>query len=264
MRAIHDNDELAALCAGDTLCLWAAQGLDGRGRAWASDDGDAVAVAGHAISRRDRIAVHGPAGAAVPLVERVLAEVGPSYRPLGDPGLIRAVVAGVPALAATKGFGWMETTEAPAAAGAARWLGARELPEATALLDAAFPDSDARPGIGEDERWAGVRDDAGRLVALAAIVWPAPSVGLIAGVAVHPDARGLGLGRTVCAFVTAEAVARHGTAALMVDEWNRTAVRLYEGLGMRYRPLLAAHVREAPARSRPRRGFVIGQDPGPT
>lgn len=250
MRAIHDQDELAALCAGDTLCLWAAQGLDGHGRAWASDDGRAVAVAGHAISRRDRIAVRGPADAVAPLVERVLAEVGPTYRPLGDPGLIGAIVAGVPALVATKAFGWMETTEAPPAmAAGARWLTARELPEATALLDAAFPESDARPGSRADERWAGVRNDAGRLVALAAIVWPAPSVGLIAGVAVHPDARGLGLGRTVCAFVAAEAVARHGTAALMVDEWNRTAVRLYQGLGMRYRPLLAAHVREATART---------------
>ncbi|MFB9838969.1 hypothetical protein, partial [Actinoallomurus acaciae] len=75
MRAIHDHDELAELCAGDTLCLWAAQGLDGRGRAWASDDGRAVAVAGQHISRRDRIAVRGRADVAVPLVERVLAEV---------------------------------------------------------------------------------------------------------------------------------------------------------------------------------------------
>ncbi|MGI5228270.1 GNAT family N-acetyltransferase [Actinoallomurus sp. CA-142502] len=248
MRAIHDHDELTALCAGDTLCLWAAQDLDGRGRAWASDDGRAVAVAGHDISRRDRIAVHGQADAAVPLVEQVLAEVGPTYRPLGDPGLIGAVVAGVPVLAPTRAFGWMETTEAPAAAGGARWLTRPELPEAAALLDVAFPTSDARPGSRADERWAGLRDDAGRLVALAALVWPAPSVGLIAGVAVHPDARGLGLGRTVCAFVAAEAVARHGTAALMVDEWNRAAVRLYQGLGMRYRPLLAAHVQEATAR----------------
>jgi hypothetical protein len=46
MREIGDHEELAARCAADTLCLWAAQGLDGRCRAWRSADGRAVAVAG--------------------------------------------------------------------------------------------------------------------------------------------------------------------------------------------------------------------------
>jgi ribosomal protein S18 acetylase RimI-like enzyme len=85
---------------------------------------------------------------------------------------------------------------------------------------------------------------------VAALVWPAPPVGFVAGVAVHPDAPGHGLGRAVCGFVVAEAVARHGSAALMVDEWNHSAVRLYQGLGMRHRPLRAARVREPAAASK--------------
>jgi len=43
-REIRDHAELVARCDGDLLCLWTAQGLDGR----------AVAVAGRALSLRDR------------------------------------------------------------------------------------------------------------------------------------------------------------------------------------------------------------------
>jgi GNAT superfamily N-acetyltransferase len=250
MRAIDDHDELVALCGGDTLCLWVAQGLDGRSRAWASDDDRALAVAGSGISRRDRIAVHGPIGAAVPLVREVLGEVGPTYRPLGHPGAIRSLADAVPELVTGKAFGWMEAeaaacgrteNDAPGER-AARWLGDDELPEATALLEAVSPDSDAMPGVPGVERWAGIRDDAGRLTAVAALAWSAPAVGFMAGVAVHPEARGHGLGRTICDFILAAALARHGSAALMVDEWNQAAVRLYQGLGMHYRPILAAFV----------------------
>jgi GNAT superfamily N-acetyltransferase len=246
MRPIDDHDELVALCEGDTLCLWAAQGLDGRrGRAWAGEDG--LAVAGTNISRRDRLVVRGKADTVVPLVERVLAEVGPTYRPLGDPYLVHAIAGGVPGLVTGKTFGWMETSTEPSPVkNRARWLSDEELPEATALLHAAHPNSDARPGSPGDGRWAGVRDDQGRLVALATLAWCAPTVGLVAGVAVRPDARGLGLGRQICGFVIAEALARHASAALMVDEWNEPAVRLYRRLGMRYRPVLAA----APAGTR--------------
>ena len=251
VRAIDDHDELVALCGGDTLCLWAAQGLDGRSRAWASEDGRALAVAGPGISRRDRLAVHGPAGAAVPLVREVLGEVGPTYRPLGRPAPIRALAGALPELVIGKSFGWMET-QAAAPSGrteddgtgeqAARWLGDDELPEAAALLEAANPGSDAMPGLPGVERWAGVRDRAGRLTATAALAWSAPAVGFMAGVAVRTDTRGRGLGRAVGDFVLAAALARHGGAALMVDAWNQAAIRLYQSLGMHYRPVLAAFV----------------------
>ncbi len=77
MREIHDPGELAGLCGGDTLCVWAAQGLAGSGRAWAGESGRAVAVAGPGLSARDRLAVYGPPAEAVTLVRSLLPGSGP-------------------------------------------------------------------------------------------------------------------------------------------------------------------------------------------
>jgi GNAT superfamily N-acetyltransferase len=247
---LSDHAELAAHCYGDTLCLWAAQGLAGRtwagrSRAWRSADGAAIAVAGPDLSTRDRIALRGRPEAAIPLVRGVLDVVGPTFRPLGDSDLIAAVVAEIPELALVATFGWMDS-RGPAPVrlgpGAARWLSETELPHVTALLQVSFPDSDAQPGAPGVERWAGVRDEQGRLVAVTAVAWSAPEVGYLAGVAVHPDVRGRGYGAAVCQFVLAEALAKHGAAALMVDVQNIAAIRLYRSLGMKYRTLTAACV----------------------
>ena len=261
MIEIDDHEELVALSGADTLCLWAAQGLDGRSRAWRSMDGRAIAVAGPGLSSRDRLAVRGPAAAMVALADAVLAEVGPSYRPLGARELIGTLVDALPQLVPVATFGWMHRRRPaalasifvtagrlPAAAAgrladpAAGWLPGAALPEVEALLAAGFPSSYARPGVAGVERWAGVRDDTGRLAAVAALGWCAPTVGLLAGVAVHPGARGQGLGRKVCAFVLADALDRHGAAALMVEDWNDPALRMYRDLGLRYQALAAAAV----------------------
>ncbi|WP_377268049.1 GNAT family N-acetyltransferase [Peterkaempfera sp. SMS 1(5)a] len=249
MREIDDHDELMARCGGDTLCRWAAHGLDGHGRAWLSGDSRAVAIAGPGLSARDRLVVHGAADAAVPLAREVLAEVGPTYRPLGAPAVVDALTAGIPGLALVDSFGWMDRTTPlpPSGTGAAVWLTDAELPQVAALVDEAFPTSHARPGVPGVERWAGVRDKAtGRLLAVAALAWSAPTLGLITGVAVSPAERGRGLGREVCRTVLAAALAEHGAAALMVDGDNLPARRLYQGLGMRHRPLRAA-ARSTPA-----------------
>jgi hypothetical protein len=247
---ISDHAELAARCGGDTLCLWAAQGLAGRtwagrSQAWRSADGAAVAVAGPNLSTRNRIAVCGRAESAIPLVRGVLEAVGPTFRPLGDRDLIADIVAGIPELAPVAAFGWMDS-RGPAPVrlrpGTARWLSKSELPHVTALLQVSFPDSDALPGAPGVERWAGVLDEHGRLLAVTAVAWSAPDLGYLAGVAVHPEARGRGYGATVCGFVLAAALAKHGAAALMVDEQNCAAIRLYRGLGMTYRTLTAARV----------------------
>ena len=249
MRTVDDHDEMVALCGGDTLCLWAAQGPGGGSRAWVSDDGRGFAVAGAGISLRDRLAVRGPAEAVVPLVRDVLPEVGPTFRPLGDRSVVEAVIDGVPGLVVGKSFGWMHSTATAGSTrtgrprtSAARWLADAELGEATALLEAVFPTSNAKPGVPGVECWAGIRDDDGRLTALAALAWSAPDVGLITGVAVHPDVQGKGLGREVCDFILSAALTRHGNAGLMVDAWNQAAIRLYQRLGMAYRPVLAAYV----------------------
>ncbi len=301
MIEISSHAELVSRCQGDTLCLWAARGLDGRSRAWRSADGTALAVAGAGLSTRDRIAVLGAASALVPLVRDVLKVVGPSFRPLGDPLLTDALVAGIPQLKRAATFGWMDyrpAAEPPSsgpgseaesagpeaphtvtdivaasaaaasrsephptglsstgadsggladhsgshAPGVAHWLTDSEASEVSELLDAGYAQSDARPGVAGVERWAGVRDVSGRLVAATALAWSAVDVGYLAGVAVHPAARGQGLGAAVCSFVLAEALRDHGAAALMVDQWNDAAIRLYLRLGMRYRPVAVAAV----------------------
>ena len=260
MIEICDHAELTALCDADTLCLWAAQGLAARNwpgsspavrsRAWRSHDATAVAVAGADLSTRNRIAVHGGAEAAIPLVRGVLEATGPTFRPLGDPDLIAAIVGGIPELAQVARFGWMDSRDPDLVrsrpAGAA-WLPDTELPDVAALLQTSFPDSDAQPGAPGIERWAGVRDGQGRLVAVTAAAWSAPDVGYLAGVAVHPDGRGRGYGAAVCGFVLAEAIARHGAAALMVEEYNDPAIGLYRRLGLTYRSVAAAFVTDAVA-----------------
>lgn len=258
MIEILEHAELAERCGGDLLCLWAAQGLAvkstagqgplARSRAWRSADGSALAVAGPQLSTRDRIAVLGSPTAAVPLVREVLDVVGPKFRPLGDPDLLAAIVGGIPRLAAVAAFGWMDSrgpAPAPHGPAPAQWLSEQEQPEVSALMKVSFPDSDAQPGSAGVERWAGARDEHGQLVAVTALAWSAPDVGYLAGVAVHPDVRGQGYGAAVCGFAFARALAKHGAAALMVEEWNEAAIRLYRSLGMRYRTLTAAALTEA-------------------
>jgi GNAT superfamily N-acetyltransferase len=243
MREITDHEDLVALCGADTLCLWAAQGLDGRCRAWRNADGRAVAVAGPGLSTRNRLAVRGPADATVALVREVLDEVGPSYRPLGEERLIGALAAAIPALTLASSFGWMycwRDAVPPPGPSTAGWLTDAALPEVAALLQAGFPDSHAKPGVAGVERWAGVRDENGRLVATGTFAWSAPAVALLAGIAVHPEARGRGLGRDICAFLLSEAFRRHEAVALMVEEWNQPARRLYRDLGLSYQPVAAA------------------------
>jgi ribosomal protein S18 acetylase RimI-like enzyme len=246
MREVFDPDEVAALCGPDPLCRWAATaaGRPAAPRVFASPAHDAVAVAAPDLSGRDRIAVRGTPQAAGRLVRAVLDVVGPGYRPLGDRELLRRVAAGTPGLRLIDDFGWMECRRAPepTAAGAVAWL-ARDRAtdrEVEALLGLAFPGSYARARYPEDVRWAGTRDGGGALRAVAALAWSAPGIGFLAGVAVHPVARGRGLARLVCGFAAADAVARHGAVGLIVDDENAPALRCYRSIGFGYRPLAAA------------------------
>jgi GNAT superfamily N-acetyltransferase len=239
VREISDSADLATAAHGDTLCRWAAQGLDGRSRAWQSDDGRAVAVAGPALATRDRLVIHGAPDAAAPLLTEAWALAGPAYRPLGEAALIDALADRIPGLARVGRFGWMDCVPPGPAIdpGPAEWLPDADLAQVAELLAASYPASYAQPGDPGVDRWAGVRGADGRLAAVGALAWSAPSVGLLAGVAARPAARGQGLGWQVCRFLLAEALARYGTAALMVDEANHVARRLYQGLGLRYRAL---------------------------
>jgi GNAT superfamily N-acetyltransferase len=197
-----------------------------------------VAVAAPNLSKRDRLSVVGPAEDAAGLVRDVLAEVGPSYRPFGDEQLLRELSERVPGLKFSAAFGWMDTAEVPEVTTTAAWMEGDDGVEE--LLAEASPGSYAWPGLPAVRRWAALTGADGELLSIAADAWSAPEVGFIAGVATRPDARGKGLSRQVCGFVTAELVKRHGQAALMVDRTNEAAIAVYRRLGYTYRPVAAA------------------------
>ncbi|MEV0714242.1 GNAT family N-acetyltransferase [Asanoa sp. NPDC050611] len=99
----------------------------------------------------------------------------------------------------------------------------------SALLDAAFPATTTRPGDRRVRAWWAIRE-GGRLVACAADR-SRGGVGFLAGIAVHPDARGRGLGAALTAAVTRRLVEEHGMAALGVMSDNHLANRMYASLG---------------------------------
>lgn len=263
MREILTTAELATVSGGDPMIVWAGQGFRPGVRAWY--DGDAVAVAAPELSKRDRLAVLGPVDAVARLATEVFAEVGPSFRPFGDEQLIRELVDRRPGLEFGAAFGWMDTricpthqTHPPASQhaqpeprearsgglvsdGGPAWLEGDTGVEA--LLIEAAPASYAWPGRSGVRRWAAATGDGRELLSVAADAWSAPEIGFLAGVATRPVARGKGLSRQVCAFVTAELIKQHGRAGLMVDGDNPVAIAVYHRLGYTYRRVAAASVR---------------------
>ncbi|MFD9128122.1 GNAT family N-acetyltransferase [Kitasatospora sp. NPDC059571] len=248
-RELAAPADLRAAADDDPLLLWAARGLTRGARAWHL--GDAAAVASPALSGRDRIAVRGPLDDALPLLRQVLDATGPAFRPLGERALVTALARRLPDLAHAGDFGLMTTTgpalpPAPPGLPAAHWLAPAELPEAAALLDRHFATSYAHPQRPGADAWAGVRDPHGRLTAIAADAWSSPEVGLLAGVATDPArGRGNGHAEAACRLVLDRHLTRRGRAALLVDDANTAAIRLYTRLGLRLHPLAAAH-RTAP------------------
>ena len=233
----------------DRIIIWAMQGMRAGVRIWR--DGDAVVVGSPALFRRDRLAVSGPATAVIGLVETALGELGPTYRVFGEVVLVEQVVAAVPGLEVSGRFGWMDAravAEGDADVPKARWLDPAEYGDVDAVLDLAFPSSYARPGYAGVTRWAGVRDDAGTLVAVAADAWSAPGIGFMSGVATLPGARGRGYGQAVCRFMLRELIVEHGRAALSVDGDNEAAIRAYRKLGLAWGDIAVARVgdRDAP------------------
>ena len=203
----------------------------------------AIAVACADLYRHDRLAIAGePEAVARLLGDEVLAAVGPTFRPVGDEELVVEVARRLPSLTVEGRFGWMDVTAPVPATDGASWLSEDELPQVMALIEEFFPGSWARPDRPGVHRWAGVRGDDGRLLAIAADAWSTAETGLIAGVATRADARGRGLARQVCAFVTNELLAGRDRVALIVDYWNQPALHAYGKLGFVLRRLAAAAV----------------------
>lgn len=240
---VASENELRRASDDDALVMWAAQGFAPGVRAWRRRD--AVAVASPYLSCRDRLAVHGPAKQVAGLIPEVLAEVGPTYRPIGDSALVSSLVDRVPGLQLARRCGWMQTDQPAPASGSdpgVRWLEPRWDALVAELLYDAYPNSYARPGLAGVRRWAGAVDSHGELAAVAADAWSAPNVGYLAGVATRPSARRQGFGLAAFRFALDTLVRDHGRAALMVDSANTGALGLYQRMGMRWRELGAACV----------------------
>ncbi len=240
---LTSSGDVTAACHDDPLVVWAARGMRDGVRAWTL--GEAVAVASPDLNRRDRLTVLGPSSQVAGLVRRVLPDLGPSYRLLGDRALVAELAVRFPQTGPVRPFEWMDTATPSPPQAAERageeetgWLGDAD-GEVTALLSEAAPSAWAVPGLPGIRRWAGVRSSGGALVATAADAWSCPGVGFVAGVATAPAWRGRGYGQRVCRFVFDALVAVHGRVALMVDTDNHPAIAVYERLGMRGRPVAA-------------------------
>ncbi|NDL60004.1 GNAT family N-acetyltransferase [Phytoactinopolyspora mesophila] len=230
MRELTTLADDAAASGDDALMCWAAQRLGRSGAAFAH--GDAVAVTVPALNRHDRFVFRGAVADAEVLIRQLLPALPDSYRALTGAELAHPVLDRVPELQLVAEFGWMETKSINATASeTVSWLGPDALPEATALIERVYPGAYVHPGESPEHRWAGMRDETGRLVAVVSDACTGGGVGFISGLVTDPEFRGRGYGRAVTSFVANELLNTYGRVALMVDNNNDDALRLYRAMG---------------------------------
>ncbi|MEO6712480.1 MAG: GNAT family N-acetyltransferase [Mycobacteriales bacterium] len=128
-------------------------------------------------------------------------------------------------------FRWTSTPPPPPAYDG-RWLDAGEHDEVEALLASSFPDASARPGNRHAQRWAGIRDKSGTLIAAAADCTET-DVGFMASVVSDVRLRRTGVGLAMTAWMTHALLDEFGIAALWQYSSNTTATALYDKLGFR-------------------------------
>lgn len=93
------------------------------------------------------------------------------------------------------------------------------------------PRTDGSPWARPDQRWVGVQERTGELVALGCCEVEHSGVPMLAGIATATTHRGRGLGRDVTSALTRGAIAEHGLSALEMYADNDTARTLYRSLG---------------------------------
>lgn len=197
--------------------------------AWVS--GEAAVVAGGrrmADGLRHVVTAFGPLAEVGPLLAEVARQVEPPHRmslPLGGD----AVAPPGWELGPTHHWHWM-LSRTPVTEPTVEVVEVTDPGEVNTLLDVAAPDSHARPGTPGIEAWLGIRE-AGRLVAVGAVVRQPDGTGHLRAVAVAPDARGRGLGRELSIAMTRRAQAGTGIASLGVYVDNEPALRIYRALG---------------------------------
>ena len=105
--------------------------------------------------------------------------------------------------------------------------------EVAALLPVASPTASSLPGSPEVRGWLGVRGPDG-LTACVADTSATPGVGHLSSIAVHPAARGQGLGRAVTAAMARRLLAQGCDVVTLGMYADNVAGRaLYDALGMR-------------------------------
>jgi hypothetical protein len=232
MQELSTIVDVVAASDADPQCTWTAQGLNSAGRAW--EHGGAVAVSCPDLHGRDRIVVRGPVAAAVRLVREAIDALGPSFVLIGDPPLMAGLLVRMRWLEPSSFFGWMDSTKRPGhqRVHSVRWLARREWQAASEVADAAAPWDYVRPWLPGIRRWAGITDAQGRLTCTLADAWSVPGLGFMAGLAVLPHARGYGQGRDATTFVLEALLAAHGRAAVMTEDCDSSAGKIYASLGM--------------------------------
>ncbi len=196
---------------------------------WAG--GGAVAWAGIDMEERTGyLTTHGTPAAVGALIGELLPQLPPDQRvtlPRGTPPHLPAWVG----LDGTDwDFRWLDRPPPPQP-GEDEVVPVEDEDAVRALLEASSPTASALPGDPAVLRWVGVVR-GGRLVACAADTSNATGVGHLSSIAVHPEARGTGLGRAVTSALTRTLFAGGCdlvTLGMYAD--NAAARRTYDAVG---------------------------------
>lgn len=137
-------------------------------------------------------------------------------------------------------FRWTDRRP-PAPTLAGSWLAESDYPELEALLEVSFPDASSRPGNRHVNRWAGIRDDNGALIATAADC-SGREIGFMASVASDVRRRRAGLGLAMTTWMTHALLDEHTRVGLWQYSGNTPATALYDKLGFRDEHRYAAGV----------------------
>ncbi|WP_158607714.1 GNAT family N-acetyltransferase [Flexivirga caeni] len=198
--------------------------------------GDSVAFQRHSHSRRFHgISVLG--AAQLPrLLDAVLAELPPAINGVSiERGFLQLLQERLgDQLTGGGDWDWMWTVQAPPVLPAESVLvqldDTRDAAAIAALNEIGSPTAESEPGSGRTELWLGARD-GGRLMAAGAIHRTDGGTPHLAGIVVHPSARGRGLGAALTAALTRHAIRTDGVCTLGMYADNDPARAVYDRLG---------------------------------
>lgn len=189
-------------------------------------DGESLVWSGHAPYAGEDWSV----GAVGPSAGSLLDSVADKLPPNAHLSVPRDVVLGAVRHASYTDWELRWTYEAPTPTEIDIDFVPGDFAEINALLDDAYPATEARPGDRDVRRWAVIRAD-GRLVACAADASMADT-GRMSGIAVAPSARGRGLGVAITVRLTRALLEEFDLVVLGLYVDNEPARRTYQRAGL--------------------------------